>query len=216
MLTNPVHHSPFYGILDTGYVKPESYISKCKALIEGGAGIVQLRAKKQSHEERIDIIETILPLFNKNGPALIINDDLELALKYKTIGLHIGQEDISAKEARNAMGNKRILGLSTHSPEQAEEAIALSKVLNYFAVGPVFATQTKPHYVPVGLELVQYVAKLKPQLPWYCIGGINRKNARQIKNAGGQKIVVVSDVLCDNDTQNAVKTLVSAMQSDCA
>ena len=84
-------------------------------------------------------------------------------------------------------------------------AIALPKgVLDYFAVGPVFATQTKPDYEPVGLKLVTFTAKQNPPLPFFCIGGINRSNISQVHAAGAIRIVSVSDVLCNDDTANAV------------
>lgn len=197
--------TPFYGILDTGYVSPEDLVTKCKALIHGGAGIIQLRAKKESSAEKEAILQKILPLFEAIETPLILNDDLTLALKYPRVGLHIGQDDVSVIEARETLGPDRILGLSTHSPKQAAGALALQAQLDYFAVGPVFATQTKPDYTPVGLELVSHVAQLNPTLPWFCIGGIKQSNTAQVIAAGGQRIVVVSEVLCADDTASAVK-----------
>lgn len=181
-------------------------------MIAGGAGIIQLRAKQQSHSERQVLLESILPLFeSEQAPPLIINDDLELALQYPNLGLHIGQDDAPVAQARTALGPNRILGLSTHSPEQAQAAIALADELSYFAVGPVFATQTKPDYIPVGLELVEYTAQLNPPIPWFCIGGIHRNNVARVKASGAERIVVVSDVLCDGDTTAAVQTLLSQL-----
>lgn len=197
--------SNFYGILDTGYVARGRCLEKCQALIDGSAGVVQLRAKKQSQAERRDILQEILPLFENSTVPLILNDDLELALEFSTVGLHVGQDDIPVEEARAALGNARYLGLSTHSPDQAVGALERAHLLDYFAVGPVFATQTKPDYIPVGLELVKHVASLKPQLPWYCIGGINRSNHNQVKAAGARGVVAVSDVLCADDTAAAVR-----------
>ncbi|WOO41905.1 thiamine phosphate synthase [Rubellicoccus peritrichatus] len=194
----------FYGILDTGYVLREHCLEKCKALIAGGAGVVQLRAKKQSRDERRDILQEILPLFESGAVPLILNDDLELALEFPIVGLHVGQDDIPIEEAREALGANRYLGLSTHSPDQAAGALDRAHLLDYFAVGPVFATQTKPDYIPVGLELVKHVASLNPPLPWYCIGGISRSNCNQVKAAGAKGLVAVSDVLCADDTAAAV------------
>jgi thiamine-phosphate pyrophosphorylase len=196
----------FYGILDAGYVSPDKWFSKAKDLIAGGAGIVQIRAKGHSRDEIRVLTKEVWHLF-KDGPIpLIINDDLELALEFEGAGLHVGQDDMDAREARKALGPDRVLGLSTHSIEQAREAIELADILTYFAVGPVFPTQTKPTYTPVGLNLVEQVAnEANNPLPWFCIGGINRKNAQQVKDAGGQRLVAVSDVLCDEDTPAAVQ-----------
>lgn len=189
-------------------MQADQWVHKCEALIAGGAGIIQLRAKQQTHAERKVLLESILPLFEPvSAPPLIINDDLQLAEAYSQLGLHIGQDDIPIADARTALGPDRILGLSTHSPAQVHAAIARADLLSYFAVGPVFATQTKPDYCPVGLELVQYTAQLHPPIPWFCIGGINRNNVAQVKTHGAERIVVVSDVLCDQDTAAAVRQL---------
>jgi len=201
---------PFYGILDTGYVSRQDWESKCLALLEGGAGILQLRAKKETNEERRQLLERILPFFSDTSVPLIINDDLELAAAYPNLGLHVGQDDISPREARAKLGPDRIIGLSTHSLIQAQAALCLASQINYFAVGPVFATGTKPDYTPVGLGLVRQVLALQPEIPFFCIGGINRTNLSQVRAAGAQGVVAVSDVLNDADTAAAVKAYRSA------
>ncbi len=126
----------FYGILDTGYVAPEDWGSKCQALIEGGAGIIQLRAKKESHQERKALLEQILPLFEGLELPLIINDDLELAAAYPDLGLHVGQDDISPREAREQLGPDRIIGLSTHSL-LIQQVIAIEPPLPFFCIGGI-------------------------------------------------------------------------------
>ena len=127
-------------------------------------------------------------------------------MNYEGVGLHIGQDDTPAREARERIGPHRILGLSTHSAEQAQEAMNLgADVLSYFAVGPLFATQTKPDYTPIGLELATWVAQENPDLPYFCIGGINRANAQQVRDTGARRVVTVSDVLLAEDTATAVK-----------
>ncbi|MBD5778384.1 thiamine phosphate synthase [Pelagicoccus sp. NFK12] len=208
-----LHQSTFYGILDTGYVSPENWVAKYEALVSGGASIVQIRAKDSNQSERYQLTEQIVRYRAQSAapqPHLVINDDLELALEHPDLGLHVGQEDLPAVEARKRLGPNRLLGLSTHSPEQARAAMALpAGTLNYFAVGPVFATQTKPTYTPVGLELVEYVAKQRPELPFFCIGGINRRNIEQVIAAGASRIVTVSDVLCSADTAAAVRESIS-------
>ena len=201
------HHARFYGILDTAYVKSDQWVEKCQALLEGGTDIVQIRAKNESHKERIQLLENILPLFENNLGKLIINDDLELVLKYPKLGLHIGPEDTPPLEARKRIGDDRLLGLSSHSLEQAENAASLSSILDYFCIGPVFATKTKPEYTPVGLNLLRTVAGLKTDLPLFCIGGITRLNLAEVKDAGAERVVVVSDVLCAEDTAAAVRDI---------
>jgi thiamine-phosphate pyrophosphorylase len=207
-LTQDLKHAYFYGILDRSYVSPSQWKSKCLALLQGGADIIQIRAKEQTHAQRLQLLEKIYPLIVTTNIPLIINDDLELALKYPRLGLHIGQQDIPPIQARKQLGPKRILGLSTHSLKQAKQAITLAhNTLSYFALGPIFSTPTKPNYTPVGLHLASQVETLAPPIPFFCIGGINRKNITQVKNLGVKRVAVVSDVLCDNNTTNAVKQI---------
>jgi thiamine-phosphate diphosphorylase len=211
-LSDSLRDAVFYGILDTGYVARENMYEKCRQLIMSGAKIVQLRAKKESEETRRELAFEMLPLFKKkNAPYFIINDSPELAAEICGIipnaGLHVGQDDMPPHEARKLIGKKRVLGLSTHSPEQAKNADGLSDILDYFAVGPVYATQTKPGRIPVGLQLVEYAAKMNFKLPWFAIGGINMKTAQDVRKAGAQRIVAVSDVLLPKDTCAAVGEL---------
>ena len=204
-------HARFYAILDTGYVPRSRWAKVCRALIEGGADLIQMRAKTERPKERRELLEEILPLFaglRSNAPPLVINDDIDLALAHPGLGLHVGQDDVPAASARRLLGPDRILGLSTHSREQVAGAVALgSQVLSYFAVGPVFATQTKPGYRAVGLELVAHASAAGSDVPFFCIGGINRGNVAQVVAAGGRRVVAVSDILCDHDPAAAVREM---------
>lgn len=208
---NDLRFARFYAILDTGYVPPERWSAVCRALLLGGAHLIQLRAKRETPAKRRALLEEILPLFAAGAvvaapPPLIVNDDLELALAYPQLGLHVGQDDLAPTLARERLGPDRLLGLSTHSPEQAGAAQALpAGVLDYFAIGPVFATPTKPDYSPVGLELVRHVAASRPTLPWFCIGGIKRTNLPSVLAAGGTRVVVVSEVLCAAEPATVIR-----------
>ncbi|MBK8475251.1 MAG: thiamine phosphate synthase [Opitutaceae bacterium] len=214
---NDLRSARFYAILDTGYVPPGRWAAVCRALLLGGADLVQLRAKRETSAERRALLEVILPLFVPGTvvavpPPLIVNDDLELALSYPAIGLHVGQDDLAPLLARERLGTGRLLGLSTHSPAQASAAQALpTGTLDYFAVGPVFATPTKPDYTPVGLDLVRQVADTRPALPWFCIGGIKRTTLSSVLAAGGSRVVVVSEVLCAADPAAVIREYHAAL-----
>lgn len=207
----------FYGILDASYVPAERWRDMCSKLIEGGSDLIQVRAKNTSTAERERLLLEVLPLFEPtsgNPPFLIINDDVELCARVPGIGLHIGQDDMPPNEARELIGAGRLLGLSTHSQRQAQAAMDLPDgVLDYFCTGPVFATQTKPDYMPVGLDLVRWTAQRQPILPWFCIGGINRETLGAVIRAGAQRVVVVSDVLLDKNPARAVQTIVGEFRS---
>jgi thiamine-phosphate pyrophosphorylase len=195
----------FYAILDSGYVDEAEWEYKAESLLAGGACLLQIRAKGHPVERVAELVERALPTARKFDVPLIVNDHLEVALAIPGAGLHLGQDDGDFREARKRLGPDRILGLSTHSLEQARSAIAAADVLSYFAVGPVFATGTKPDYPPVGLDLVRQVAQEKPPIPFYCIGGINRANLDQVLEAGALGVVAVSDPLLDEDTEAATR-----------
>ncbi len=220
-MTSPRSRAPatlcrarFYAILDSSYVPRARWRETCAALIEGGAALVQVRAKRESAPERAALLDEVLPLFPAapDSPALIVNDDLDLAARHPGVGLHIGQEDTPPAEARARLGPGRLLGLSTHSRGQATAALALPPgTIDYFAVGPVFSTRTKPDYTPVGLNLVREVAAMRPHLPWFCIGGITRTNLAHVVEAGAHRVVIVSDVLCDADPAAAIRTVLGTL-----
>lgn len=209
-----LHSARFYAILDTGYTPlDERWEATCRALLAGPADLIQLRAKNETPSERRALLERILPLFDESEIPLVINDDVTLAAAYPGLGLHVGQDDLSVAEARAAIDDDRILGLSTHSPAQARGALEQASLLSYFAVGPVFATPTKPTYEPVGLELVEIVAGMQPELPWFCIGGIKETNLAQVQAAGGRRVVVVSEALQAEDPAALIRRYRERLES---
>lgn len=213
--------SHFYSILDTAYVPRSRWIPTYRSLIDGGADLVQIRAKDASHEERVQLLECLLPDFALSGKPLIINDDIQAAGCYPgmNLGLHLGQDDASPEEARERLGPSPIIGLSTHSEGQAREAIRLAeeKIINYFAVGPLFQTPTKPDYQPVGLELAQKVQSMNPPVPFFVIGGITRETLPLVVQTGLNRIVVVSEVLKADHPPSVIqdmKTMLSLPLTD--
>ncbi|MCC5835301.1 MAG: thiamine phosphate synthase [Opitutales bacterium] len=196
-----------YGILDTGYVSPGDWRERAVALIEGGCDLLQVRAKKENSAQRQALLEAVLPLTKAADIPLIINDDVELAAHMPDVGLHVGQDDMDPREARRLLGPDALIGWSTHSREQARKAMELGDVLSYFAVGPLFATPTKPDYEPVGLDLARWVGEQRPQLPYFCIGGIKRSNLDEVLAIGVPNVVIVSDLLCADDPRAATESV---------
>jgi len=206
--------SGFYAILDSGYVSSERWAEKAESLLSGGAAVLQVRAKQLSIEETRQRLEAVVPICAKYDVPLILNDHLELALDFPHIGLHLGQDDGDIRAARERLGPGRPLGLSTHSIDQARLAVGLANVLTYFAVGPVYATGTKPDYPPVGVDLVKQVAALKPPLPFFCIGGINLQNTPEVLAAGATGVVAVSAPLLSHDTEAATAAFVRLLSGE--
>jgi len=201
----------FYAILDTCYVDEDEWEYKAESLLAGGACMLQVRAKGHPLERVHELVERVLPAIRKYDIPLIINDHLDLAVRVPGAGLHLGQNDVDILEARRKLGPDRILGLSTHSLEQVEKAIAAAGILSYFTVGPIFSTVTKADYTPVGTGLVAQIAALDPAIPFYCIDGITRRNVDQVLAAGAKGIAAGSDPLLDHDTEAAVRFYVERL-----
>tara|TARA_A100001015_G_C15033110_1_gene734417 strand:- start:1334 stop:2014 length:681 start_codon:yes stop_codon:yes gene_type:complete len=204
-LSTRMNERMFYAILDTEFVDANQSFDVCEQLLAGGADFIQLRAKQLDSIGRGKIIDKIWPLFLKKNSYLIINDDVATAANYPGVGVHIGQDDISVEKAREILGNDALLGLSTHNIEQVRHAIAVKDIIDYFAIGPIFKTQTKKTGASIGLKLVEEVYASSPPLPWFCIGGITRANAQSVLNSGAQSVVAISDVLKSDNISQTVK-----------
>lgn len=161
-----------------------------RMLLDGGASFIQLRDKEASGRELLDQAIACLKLTREAGATLIINDRVDVALTAGADGVHLGQDDLSVKEAREILGEDKIIGVSTHSIDQFRAALETSA--NYIALGPVFPTLTKENSVPVvGLELIREARKLTDR-PLVAIGGINLGRAPEIIEAGADCVAVIS------------------------
>jgi len=185
-----------YGILDTGYVAADRMAMMAGSLIRGGVDILQLRAKKETPDQILSICRDISPICREAGIPFIINDHPALVREAGADGAHIGQEDASVEEARILAGPGAIIGKSTHSLEQAKATAA--EAPDYIGFGPLFATPTKPDYLPIGTGDLAEVHHLLG-LPIFCIGGITLSNLATVIAAGAKRAVIVSDLLCSPD-----------------
>jgi thiamine-phosphate pyrophosphorylase len=188
----PLSECHLYGIIDTGYVVRDRIAAVTAHLLAGGIDLIQLRAKKESKEEILAMASLIAPICLEAGVAFILNDYPELVTEAGASGAHVGQEDLSVAEARALAGPGAIIGKSTHSLEQALNAA--TEEPDYIGFGPLFATPTKPDYIPIGTEQIREVHSLL-NLPVFCIGGIKLSNLPEILNAGARRVVIVSDLL---------------------
>lgn len=172
-----------------------SLLSVVEQAIAGGVGCVQLRDKHASDEQILQASELLKPVCARSGVLLLINDRPDLAAAAQVDGVHVGQDDAAVVEARVAVGDGMLIGLSTHSPEQV--IVAQDSGADYIGVGPVYATPTKAGRTPVGTQLVTYAAA-NSQLPFVAIGGIDLSNVGDVVAAGAKRVAVVR-AICDND-----------------
>ncbi|MEK7953509.1 thiamine phosphate synthase [Luteolibacter soli] len=202
-----------YAIVDLGYVKPENAVTAAKALLAGGADLLQLRAKGHAEQDIEDLSRMILPLCREAGVPFIVNDYPEIAVRVGSDGVHIGQDDGSLAGVRAIVGEQMIVGRSTHSPEQAKAALA--EGFDYIGFGPLFPTPTKAGRPGIGIEnIIAVQAEVGSQIPVFCIGGIKRDNLPQVLSAGAKNVVIVSDLLTAPGVTAAVREVKSALSGD--
>ena len=201
----PLADCKLYTFVDTAYLNGRAPELVAQQLCDGGSDLIQLRAKKSSPEEIRAMAEKILPITKRANVGLVINDHLEIARDLGAEFCHLGQEDFfdaghkHVSELRITNCELRI-GLSTHAPEQAKRALAAGP--DYIAIGPVFATGTKPSAKPVTLEYVRWATK-NVTIPWFAIGGINLENLGDVLAAGAERVCVVSAILNAPDVAKA-------------
>lgn len=186
-----------YTFVDTAYLHGRDPAEIARQLCDGGSDLIQLRAKDRGRDEIRRLAEKILPVTTAAKVWLVINDYLEIAAEIGAPICHLGQEDFfDAGHTRvSDLGNKPVslkIGLSTHAPAQAERAIAAGA--DYVAIGPIYATGTKPTAKPVTLDYVRWAAA-NVKIPWFAIGGINEQTIDAVLEAGAKRICIVSAIL---------------------
>ena len=201
----PIRDCSLYAFVDTAYLGDRSPAEVARQLCDGGSDLIQLRAKDSAAEEILRLAEAVLAVTNKAGVGLVINDHPKLAHQVGAFACHLGQEDFfeagySTSAQVTGCPPKFKLGLSTHEPEQARRA--LNAQPDYVAIGPVYATGTKPAARPVTLDYVRWAAA-NVTIPWFAIGGINLENLNDVLTAGATRICVVSAILNARDVTRA-------------
>jgi thiamine-phosphate pyrophosphorylase len=176
--------------------------------LRGGVDLVQLRDKEAPDEEVVAAGRELRDLCHLHGALFVVNDRPDLALACDADAVHLGQDDADPETVRAEVGDTLAIGLSTHSPEQIAAAEASSA--DYFAVGPVHETPTKPGRPAVGLELVRHAAATASK-PWFAIGGIDPSNAGEVAAAGARRVVVVRAIRDADDPEAAARALRSAL-----
>ena len=179
--------------------------------IQGGVDIVQLRAKAAPDDEILAVARRYAAVCSEFGALFILNDRPDLVEAAGADGVHVGQDDVPVAEARRLVGDDRIIGLSTHSPDQIDAA-AREPAVDYIGVGPVHATPTKPGRPAVGLDLVRYAAA-HAATPFFAIGGINAGNVAAVRKAGARRAAVVRALTGAGDAGVAARELRSALES---
>jgi thiamine-phosphate pyrophosphorylase len=185
-------------------------IDLARAVLDGGATLIQLRAKQLSSAAFLDLADAAVRLAHSYHASVIVNDRADIALMSAAAGVHVGQDDLPPSAARRLLGEEALIGFSTHSVAQVERA--LREPISYVAVGPVFGTRSKDTgYAAVGLELVGSAAQLTGPLPVVAIGGVTLENAPSVIEAGATAVAVISDLLVGNDPRGRTQAFVQRL-----
>ena len=196
-----------YVLLDGG-ASESDFAQLAETLIAAGVHAVQLRDKKLNDRELLNRGRRLREITRNSSTLFIMNDRPDLAVLCNADGVHVGQEELSVKDARTIVGPQALIGVSTHTIEQARHAVLDGA--NYIGVGPTFPSATKSFPAFAGLEFVSQVAR-EIQLPAFAIGGITRENVRQVQAAGLNRIAVSASVTAAADPLRAAKELLAVL-----
>jgi thiamine-phosphate pyrophosphorylase len=181
------------------------------AALAGGVDMVQLRDKEAGDDELVRAAAVFRRLCDEHGALFWLNDRPDLVEACGADGVHVGQDDMPAADVRERVGDDVLVGLSTHSPEQLDAALA-SGVADQLSVGPVWETPTKAGRPAAGLPYVRHAAELAGDRPWFAIGGIDLGNVRAVTQAGASRIVVVRAIRDADDPAAAASELRGALE----
>lgn len=196
-----------YGITAERFSNGRTNLEVVEEMIRGGVTTVQYREKKHLKDVGKMYVECqqIRELTRKHGVTFIINDHVDLALLVDADGVHVGQEDLPMEAVRRLLGDDKIIGLSTHNPEQAKQAVAVGA--DYIGVGPIFTTETKEDVcAAVGMEYLEHIAA-NCSLPFVAIGGIKEHNIGDIVACGAKTICLVTEIVGSGDIASTVVRL---------
>lgn len=198
-----------YAITDSRLSLGRSIEEVVKELILADVKIIQYREKYKKAGEMLEECRIIRQLTQEAEVFFIVNDHIDIALLVGADGVHVGQEDLPVPEVRKLVGKDVVIGLSTHSPQEAQEALKLGA--DYIGVGPIYATETKEDVCePVGLSYLKYVSE-NIDLPYVAIGGIKRHNIAEVVKNGGYSSSLISELVGAENIVERVKELRQAM-----
>lgn len=197
-----------YGITAEEHSRGRSNIEVVRQMIAAGIKVIQYREKEKTLREKYRECLQIREMTREAGVTFIVNDHVDLALLVDADGVHLGQDDLPPEQVRKLVGDKLVIGMSTHSPAQARAAV--DSGVDYIGVGPLFATKTKKDVCdPVGLEYLDYVVH-NLQIPFVAIGGIKEHNIAEVARRGARCIALVTEIVGAPDIVAKVRALRAA------
>lgn len=204
------NETDIYALTDSKFSRGRTVEEQARALLGAGVKILQYREKHASKEVMLEECRLLARLCREAGACFIVNDHIDLAIAVDADGVHVGQDDMPMAEVRRLVGPEKIIGLSTHSPEQCEAAVRDGA--DYIGVGPIFATQTKEDVSePLGFGYLEWVSEHCP-LPYVAIGGIKEHNVAEVVRHGASCCALVSELVGADDIAAKVQSVRDAMK----
>lgn len=200
-----------YALTDSRLAMGRSVEEQARTLLSAGVKILQYREKHAPAGRMLEECRLLRSLTQEAGATFIVNDHIDIAMLVNADGVHVGQDDLPVPEVRRLLGADKIIGLSTHSPEQAKAAVLAGA--DYIGVGPIFATQTKEDVcAPVGFSYLEWVSA-NISLPFVAIGGIKEHNISEVARRGARCCALVSELVGAMDIAAKVRAVRAAMHS---
>jgi thiamine-phosphate pyrophosphorylase len=206
----PVFPRGIYGITAEKFSNGRSNLEVVRQMIAGGIKIIQYREKRphKSFGEMLEECRALRTMTRESGVLFIINDYPDIAQLVDADGVHVGQDDFPVPEVRKLIGPNKLIGLSTHGPDQA--AAAMEAGADYIGVGPIYSTQTKDDVcAPVGLGYLDHVVQ-HTSLPFVAIGGIKEHNIGEVLTHGATTICLVTEIVGADDIAATARRLQAA------
>ena len=186
----------------------DDFLNAVASALDGGVRLIQLREKSHDAKRIIRLGKKIRELTSLYEAVFILNDRIDIAQIIEADGVHLGQDDIDIKDARNVLGDKMIIGLSTHCPEQAIKAVESGA--DYIGVGPIFTTPTKPGRIAVTTDYAKWVSE-NINIPWFAIGGIDLTNINEVLESGANRVAVVRAIINAENPSSVAKEFINLL-----
>ncbi|NLL37000.1 MAG: thiamine phosphate synthase [Fretibacterium sp.] len=193
-----------YAITDRRWTGKQSLYEQVESALKGGSTGVQLREKELDNDEFLEEALKISALCKQYGVPFFINDNVEIAVRCKADGVHVGQEDMVVEQVRQKAGNEMMIGVSAHSVEEALEAV--KKGADYLGVGAMFSTSTKTDVDILSKEILQDIC-IAVDVPVVAIGGIDKTNISQLSGTGVDGVALVSAIFSADDIESECRLL---------
>lgn len=200
---SPIEDKKLYLVTNSDkFTSEDEFLDAIASALQGGVDILQLREKNMPAKKILELGKKVKLLCSEYGAMFIVNDRIDIAAILDADGVHLGQDDLDVQSAREILGKNKIVGVSTHAPEQALKAV--EDGADYIGVGPVFATPTKQGRIPVGLDYVKWASE-NIEIPAFAIGGIDEENVEQVLNTGAKRIAVVRAIINAKSPQKSAE-----------